>query len=160
MACDQMAFGPILAAQHGIAAAKPMEEKLIMQGLEVTMRGRHTLRARLQGQHPTIWPTSTTRPDQRDGPKLERDGHTRQSGCKDAKQGDYYSTTIGPYDMWVISTATNRSRRSGRGIEEDASRSVVGWLPTRTPRHRLDPLSNRFDMGGGLSTSIARRSSR
>ena len=67
---------------------------------------------------------------------------------KGKKQGDYYTTTIGPYDYWAIEYAY-----------KNASDDELKKIAARAPEHDLvyatdedaamnsDPLVNRFDMG-------------
>jgi hypothetical protein len=67
------------------------------------------------------------------------------------KQGDYYSTTLGPYDYWAIEYAYKQIE----GSEADELKKIA----TRAPEADLvygtdedaaanaDPLTNRFDLG-------------
>ncbi len=71
---------------------------------------------------------------------------------KGKKQGDYYSTTIGPYDYWAIEYAY-------KPIDGDEA-SELKKIATRAPEHDLvyatdedailneDPYVNRWDLGG------------
>src|SRR3569833_2841622 len=71
---------------------------------------------------------------------------------KDMKQGDYYSTTIGPYDMWAIDYGY---KPFGSDEKEQllkiAARSGEPDLAYATDEDTRgidpDPLSNRFDLG-------------
>src|SRR5208282_2670204 len=74
---------------------------------------------------------------------------------KGKKQGDYYSTTIGPYDYWAIEYAY-------KPVEGDEA-TELKKIAARAPEHDLvyatdedaflndDPYVNRFDLGGPLS---------
>jgi len=70
----------------------------------------------------------------------------------EAKQGDYYSTTIGPYDMWAIEYGYKPiSGDQQAGLSKIASRSGEKGLAFATDEDTRgidpDPLSNRFDLG-------------
>lgn len=157
--CEQMAFGSsILAAQHGLAASKPMEEKLIMQGLkEVTMHEvGHTLGLRHNFKASTLYnladindPTKTSVTGQSSS---VMDYMPANLVPKDVKQGDYYSTTIGPYDMWAIEYGYKPfASGEAEALKKIASRSASPELSFATDEDTRgidsDPLSNRFDMG-------------
>ena len=74
---------------------------------------------------------------------------------KDMKQGDYYSTTIGPYDMWAIEYGYKPLSGGTEGevgeLKKIASRAAEPQLAYSTDEDTRgidpDPLSNRFDLG-------------
>lgn len=73
---------------------------------------------------------------------------------KGVKQGDYYSTTIGPYDMWAIEYGYKPFSGGTQGevaeLRKIASRSGEPGLDYATDEDTRgidsDPLSNRFDL--------------
>ena len=75
---------------------------------------------------------------------------------KGVKQGDYYTPTIGPYDMWAIEYGykpidANDSQGELPDLKKIASRSGEPVLAYSTDEDTRgidpDPLSNRFDLG-------------
>ncbi|MCH8923409.1 MAG: zinc-dependent metalloprotease [Planctomycetes bacterium] len=71
---------------------------------------------------------------------------------KGKKQGDYYSTTIGPYDIWAIQYGYKQfSGSEEKELKKIASRSGEPALAYATDEDTRgidpDPLSNRFDLG-------------
>jgi hypothetical protein len=74
---------------------------------------------------------------------------------KDMKQGDFYSTTIGPYDMWAIEYGykplSGGTEGEGAELKKIASRAAEPQLAYATDEDTRgidpDPLSNRFDLG-------------
>lgn len=152
----ELAFGSAaLMLQNAGAPSKEMQEKLVMQGLkEVTMHEvGHTLGLR----HNFKASANLSLDDLNDPAK------TRELGMvgsvmdysptnivpKGKKQGDYYTTTLGPYDMWAIEygykTATDAE------LKKLASRCGEPGLAYSTDEDTRgidsDPLSNRFDLG-------------
>lgn len=73
---------------------------------------------------------------------------------KGVKQGDYYSTTIGPYDMWAIEYGYKPLSGGTQGevaeLRKIASRAGEPGLDYATDEDTRgidsDPLSNRFDL--------------
>lgn len=70
---------------------------------------------------------------------------------KGEKQGDYATTTIGPYDYWAIEYAYKPiSGNEAKGLKEIASRSPEGDLTYATDEDLYgsnDPLVNVYDLG-------------
>ncbi|HVX11165.1 MAG TPA: zinc-dependent metalloprotease [Pirellulales bacterium] len=74
---------------------------------------------------------------------------------KDMKQGDYYSQTIGPYDMWAIEYGYKPLPGGTEGeaaeLRKIASRSAEPQFVYATDEDTRgidpDPLANRFDLG-------------
>jgi hypothetical protein len=152
----ELAFGSAaIALQSAGASSKEMQEKLIMQGLkEVTMHEvGHTLGLR----HNFKASTSLSLEDLNDPEK------TRESGMvasvmdysptnivpKGKKQGDYYTTTLGPYDMWAIEYGYKSA--TDAEVKKIAARCGEPGLAFATDEDTRgidsDPHSNRFDLG-------------
>ncbi len=138
------------------------KERLIMQGLkEVTMHEvGHTLGLR----HNFKSSGYLTLAEINDPKKTAEVGLTASVmdyapaniAPKGKKQGDYFSTTIGPYDMWAIEYGYKPlSGGSPDGEKTDlnkiAARSGEAALAYSTDEDTRgidsDPLSNRFDLG-------------
>jgi hypothetical protein len=150
-----------LLARSDAALAAKEQDKLIMQGLkEVTMHEvGHTLGLRHNFKASTMLSL-------KDINNLEK---TRQSGMlssvmdyappnivpKDYKQGDYYSTTIGPYDMWAIEYGYKPLSGGVEGetseLKKIAAKGAEQGLSYATDEDTRgidpDPLTNRFDLG-------------
>jgi hypothetical protein len=135
-------------------------ERLIMQGLkEVTMHEiGHTL-----GLRHNFKASTTLTIDELNDPNKTRDIGLTGSVMdyapanlmpKDMKQGDYFSTTIGPYDMWAIEYGYKPFSGGTDGelaeLKKVATRSGDASLVYATDEDTRgidpDPLSNRFDM--------------
>ncbi|MCH5375052.1 MAG: zinc-dependent metalloprotease, partial [Planctomycetes bacterium] len=158
----QMAFGA--AAIGGLAEpdkAAALEEEMIMQGLkEVTMHEvGHTLGLR----HNFKGSTLRALKDVNDSSKTRVEGmvasimdyNPANIVPKGQGQGDYYPTTIGPYDYWAIDYGYRQfsgneeeelkklaSRSGERSLRFATDEDTNGWDP--------DPESNRFDLGDNL----------
>jgi hypothetical protein len=136
-------------------------EKLIMQGLkEVTM---HEIGHTLGLRHNFKASTMLSLEEVNDVSKTNEVGLT--SSVMDyspanltpqgATQGDYFSSTIGPYDMWAIEYGYKPLSGGTEGELEElkkiAARSADPSLAYATDEDTRgidpDPLSNRFDMG-------------
>ncbi len=158
----QMAFGraalPVFAEPKQLAEA---EEKLIMQGLkEVTMHEvGHTLGLRHNFKSSTL----LTLEEMNDPEKTRETGLT--ASIMDyapvnivpagTKQGDYYSTTIGPYDVWAIEygyrTFSGNTQSELPELRKIAARSGEPAFAYATDEDTRgidpDPYANRFDLG-------------
>ena len=70
---------------------------------------------------------------------------------KGEKQGDYATTTIGPYDYWAIEYAYKPIKgNEAKGLKEIAARSPEGDLTYATDEDLYsssDPLVNAYDLG-------------
>ena len=73
---------------------------------------------------------------------------------KGKKQGDFFTTTIGPYDYWAIEYAykplsggTRRGRRTAKDRLTAAPNPASTTAPMRTCRARNDPYVNVWDLG-------------
>ena len=149
----------LAAADPATAAAQ--QEKMILQGLkEVTMHEvGHTLGLRHNFKSSTIHSIQ----DLQDREKVKETGLTGSVMDytpvnivpKGMKQGDYYSTTIGPYDMWAIEygykTLSGGTDGEVAALQKIASRSGEPLLTYATDEDTRgidsDPYSNRFDLG-------------
>jgi Met-zincin/Domain of unknown function (DUF5117) len=157
----QLAFGT--AAILAGADAKTNEanlEKLIQQGLkEVTMHEvGHTLglRHNFKGSK---WQSlkDMNDPDKCNGCLVATvmDYNPTNIVPKGWKQGDYYSTTLGPYDMWAIEYGYKPLSGGTTGelaeLKKIASKSGEPSLAFATDEDTRgidpDPDSNRFDLG-------------
>lgn len=155
----QLAFGSAMLAAR---QQNPEDlEKLITQALkDVTMHEvGHTLGLRHNFKASRLYSLE----------ELSDTNKTRETGLaasvmdytpvnlvpKDQKQGDYYSTTIGPYDIWAIqygytpfSGGTEGERKE---LEKIAARSGEKELAYATDEDTRgidpDPSSNRYDLG-------------
>ena len=159
---SQMAFGTaaILARADAKVAAE-QKEKLIVQGLkEVTMHEvGHTLGLR----HNFKGSKMLSLKDANDAKKTSdigmvgsvMDYNPTNIVSKELEQGDYYTTTLGPYDYWAIEYGYKAVPGGTTGevkeLEKIASRSGEPQLAYSTDEDTIgsdpDPDSNRFDLG-------------
>lgn len=155
----ELAFGSaVLAARTTNPADR---DKLIMQGLkEVTM---HEIGHTLGLRHNFKASTMLTLEEMNDTAKTKDTGLTgsvmdyapANLMPKGMNQGDYFSTTIGPYDMWAIEYGykpfTGGTQGEVAELKKIASRGSEPALAYSTDEDTRgidpDPLSNRFDMG-------------
>lgn len=159
----ELAFGSAVATLRSASPnSAEMEEKMIMQGLkEVTMHEvGHTLGLRHNFKASTIYSLKDL-----NDPEKSRE-HGMSGSVMDylpanimpegQPQGDYYMTTIGPYDMWAIEYGyTPLSGGSPEAelpeLQKIASRAAEPQLAYATDEDTRgidsDPLSNRFDLG-------------
>lgn len=158
---DELSLGSAVLSVHSAAQGNELSEKLIMQGLkEVTMHEvGHTLGLR----HNFKASTYLTLDEMNDPKKTSETGllasvmdyAPANIRLKDTPQGDFYSTTIGPYDMWAIEYGYKPLSGGTDGEVEElkkiASRCGEPGLTFATDEDTRgidsDPLSNRFDLG-------------
>jgi hypothetical protein len=158
----ELAFGAtaLAAAAKGGDSAKEFE-KMVQQGLkEVAMHEvGHTLGLRHNFKASTL----LTVAELNDVSKTAETGLTASVmdytptniAPKGTKQGDYYSTTIGPYDYWAIEYGYKPLTGGMEGevaeLKKIASRCAEPQLAYATDEDTRgidsDPLVNRFDMG-------------
>ncbi|MBX3413460.1 MAG: zinc-dependent metalloprotease [Pirellulales bacterium] len=158
----ELALGSAVATLRAAAKSDPAaEEKMLMQGLkEVTMHEvGHTLGLRHNFKSSTIY----TLEELNDTEKTKETGLTgsvmdyspANIMPEGVKQGDYFSTTIGPYDMWAIEYGykplSGSTESEVEELKKIASRAAEPQLAYATDEDTRgidpDPLSNRFDMG-------------
>ncbi|MEX2138122.1 MAG: zinc-dependent metalloprotease, partial [Pirellulales bacterium] len=158
-----IAFGSVAlaAAAEGVKSEAEIE-KLILQGLkEVTMHEvGHTLGLRHNFKSSAMLSLA----DMHNPEKTKETGLTGSVmdyapvniAPKGVKQGDYYSTTIGPYDMWAIEygykpVAAGSPEGEVGELKKIAARSGENNLMYSTDEDTRgidpDPLSNRWDLG-------------
>ncbi|MEX0820276.1 MAG: zinc-dependent metalloprotease [Pirellulaceae bacterium] len=159
---SQMAFGTAaILAQADPKVAAEQKEKLIMQGLkEVTMHEvGHTLGLR----HNFKASQMLSLKDLNDPAKTSKHGmvgsvmdyNPTNIVSKDWVQGDYYPTTLGPYDYWAIEYGykplSGGTTGEVKDLEKIAARSGDPQLAYATDEDTVgsdpDPGSNRFDLG-------------
>ena len=160
MAMD-LAFGrTALMATTDAAKSAELQEKLIMQGLkDVAMHEvGHTLGLRHNFKASTLLSLEDL-----NNPEKTKDTGLASSVMdyapaniveKGIKQGDFYSTTIGPYDYWAIDYGYRAFSSSGEektGLKKIASRSGEPSLAYATDEDTRgidpDPYTNRHDLG-------------
>ena len=153
----QLAFGAMTLADADPATSKEELQKLITQGLkEVTMHEvGHTLGLRHNFKASALLELS----EMHDQEKTSQTGLAASvmdylpvnRAPKDKPQGDYFSTTVGPYDNWAIEygykpISGNESEElkkiAARGAEPELDYATDGDARGGDP----DPLVNRFDM--------------
>ncbi len=158
-----LAFGEsVLAAKETGPGTEAEKERLIMQGLkEVTMHEvGHTLGLRHNFKSSAMYTL-----EELNNPEKTKDTGLTGSVmdyspanivAKGVKQGDFYSTTIGPYDMWAIEygykpLAAGSPEGELPELKKIAARSGEANLMYSTDEDTRgidpDPLSNRFDLG-------------
>lgn len=157
---SQLAFGAVaLMAEGGAAKSPERERELIMQGLkEVTMHEvGHTLGLR----HNFKGSVYRNLKDVNDVAKTRAGGMVASIMDyiptnivpKGTPQGDFYPTTIGPYDVWAIEYGYKQfSGSEEEELKKIASRSGEPALKYATDEDTLgivdaDPESNRYDLG-------------
>ncbi|HND51446.1 MAG TPA: zinc-dependent metalloprotease [Pirellulaceae bacterium] len=159
---SQLAFGATaidtIAADPKVAAE--LQDKLIMQGLkEVTMHEvGHTLGLR-HNFKASKWLSlkDLNDPEKAKGALAASvmDYTPTNIVPKDWKQGDFYMTTLGPYDMWAIEYGYKPLSGGTQGevaeLKKIASRSGEPGLTYATDEDTRgsdpDPDTNRFDLG-------------
>jgi hypothetical protein len=155
----ELALGATVLASR---ATNPADrERLIMQGLkEVTM---HEIGHTLGLRHNFKSSTMLTLEEINDPAKTKDTGLTgsvmdyapANLMPKTMAQGDYFSTTIGPYDMWAIeygykpfSGGTDGEVAELKKIAARCGEPALAYATDEDTRGiDPDPLSNRFDMG-------------
>ncbi|REK09022.1 MAG: DUF5117 domain-containing protein [Planctomycetota bacterium] len=155
----ELAFGAHVLATRTTNPAD--REKLVVQGLkEVTM---HEIGHTLGLRHNFKASTMLSLEEINDTEKTDKLGLTSSVMDyapanimpQDAKQGDYFSSTIGPYDMWAIEYGYKPLSGDTEGEVEElrkiAARCGDPQLAYATDEDTRgidpDPLSNRYDMG-------------
>lgn len=154
----QLAMGAAMANARGGNEADM--EKLIMQALkEVTMHEvGHTLGLRHNFKASTLYSMD----ELNDVSKTSKTGTTASVmdytpvnfAPKGEEQGDYYSTTIGPYDYWAIEYGYTPLKDEKKELAKIAARSGEPGLAFATDEDTRgidpDPHSYRFDQSNDL----------
>ena len=157
-----IAFGTTALLVRGLIPPGKVPEELIHQGLkEVVMHEvGHTLGLRHNFKASTLWSLD----ELHDVAKTRAKGVTASVmdyapvniAPKGVPQGDYFSTTIGPYDYWAIEygykpIAASSPEGELKELRKIASRSTEPELTYATDEDTdsfdPDPYSNRFDLG-------------
>ncbi|MBP89355.1 MAG: hypothetical protein CMJ64_22025 [Planctomycetaceae bacterium] len=159
---SQMAFGAAaIVARADAKEAAEQREKMIMQGLkEVTMHEvghtlglRHNFKASKMLNLTDVNDPAKTREQGMVGSVM--DYNPTNIVSKESEQGDYYTTTIGPYDYWAIEYGYKPLSGGMTGevkeLQKIATRSGEAALSYATDEDTSssdpDPDSNRFDLG-------------
>ncbi len=157
-AAQQMAFAQAVAATRKRSADDL--DKLIQQGLkEVTMHEvGHTLGLRHNFKASTMYSLE----------EMQDTAKTRETGMvasvmdynpvnmvpEGMKQGDFYTTTVGPYDIWAIEYGYTPLKDEKKGLSKIAGRSGEPNLAFSTDGDTRgidpDPHSRRFDFSDNL----------
>jgi hypothetical protein len=158
---EQLAFGAMALAGGDKPASKELIDKLIMDGVKsITIHEvGHTLGLR----HNFIASTYMTIDEINDPEKTRNTGLAASVmdylpvniSPKGKKQGDYFSTVVGPYDYWAIEYAYKPFSGGTQGeaaeLAKIASRDAEPALQFATDEDAglfdPDPLVNRFDLG-------------
>jgi hypothetical protein len=155
----ELGLGAMMMAARGLL--KPGEkvpDELIQQAIkEVVMHEvGHTLGLRHNFKGSTMLPN-----DQLHNTKITRekglvasvmDYNPVNLAPKGVKQGDYFTTTIGPYDYWAIEYAY-KPVASEADLKKIASRGAMPGMDYGTDEDTFltaDPLTNRYDLGADV----------
>jgi hypothetical protein len=158
----EMAFGNAIWAARGEPMSEAEHERLVMQGLKLISMHEvgHTLGLRHNFKASTLLSLEDL-----NNPEKVKDSGMGSSVMdyypvnivpKGVKQGDYYSPTIGAYDIWAIEygykpIGANDPEGELPELKKIASRSGEPGLSYSTDEDSRgidpDPLSNQFDLG-------------
>ena len=157
----QFAFGAAVLAPAGKPATKADLKKLLLQGLKLT--ATHEVGHTLGLRHNFKGSAFLTMDEINDTGKTARVGLAASVmdylpanfSPKGRKQGDYFSTTIGPYDYWAIEYGYKPLAGDAKAelaeLKKIAGRCAEPALQYATDEDTQaidpDPLSNRFDLG-------------
>jgi hypothetical protein len=157
----ELALGSAAITAMSAAPTKEMQEQMVMQALkEVTMHEvGHTLGLRHNFKASTLYALD----------EINDQDKTRATGVtgsvmdynpanivpQGVKQGDFFSTTIGPYDIWAIEYGYKPLGGGTQGEVEElkkiAARCASPELAYATDEDTRgidsDPLANRYDLG-------------
>src|SRR4029077_7598633 len=163
--------GPCMKTQIGLAAMtlaargmlKPGEkvpEELINQAIKETVMHevghtlglRHNFKASTMLKNEDLHNTAITRKQGLVGSVM--DYNATNLAPKGVKQGDYFTTTIGPYDYWAIEYGYKPLSGGTEGevekLQEIAKRGASAGLDYATDEDLYagsDPLVNQWDLG-------------
>ena len=157
----QLAFGSIALATEGQATSEEDLKKLILQAIKLATMHEvgHTLGLRHNFKASSVFTLE----------EINDPEQTRQTGLAGSimdylpinfvpqgrKQGDYFSTTTGPYDYWAIEygyrTLSGGTQGELAELKKIASRCAEPALAYATDEDTRgldpDPLTNQFDLG-------------
>ena len=160
----QLALSATMAAVRQRSAAD--QEKLIMQALKETTMHEvgHTLGLRHNFKASTLHSIdelhNTEKTSSTGTSASVMDYNPANIAPSGVEQGDYYMTTIGPYDYWAIEYGYKPLANEKQGLAEIASRSGEPGLAYATDEDTRgidpDPHSFRYDLGDDL-IAYARR---
>jgi len=158
---EQYAFGSIVMAAADPQPAAAQLEEILLQGIKATVI--HEVGHMLGLRH-NFKASSVLSLDEINTPEKTR--ATGMAGSimdylpmnivpKGQKQGDYFSSTIGPYDYWAIEYGYKPLSGGTEGeaveLKKIAARSAEPALAYGTDENTRgidpDPLCNRFDLG-------------
>jgi hypothetical protein len=150
----------VLAARGETGSADKVPEELIGQAVkEVTMHEvghtlglRHNFKASTMLKNEQLHDTTITRKDGLVGSVM--DYTPINLAPKGVKQGDYFTTTLGPYDYWAIEYAyrplPGGTESEAGQLAEIASKSALPGHDYSTDEDMMqssDPLVNLWDLG-------------
>lgn len=144
-----------LAGQEGAKEGFSIPEEIVLQAIKETVMHEvgHTLGLRHNFKASTVHPaeklhdTTLTRKVGLVGSVM--DYNPANIAGKGTRQGDYFTTTLGPYDYWAIEYAY-RPNASDEDLAKIASRAAEPELIYGTDEDLFatsDPLVNQWDMG-------------
>jgi hypothetical protein len=149
-----------LAAKGEVKPGEKVPDELIQQAVkEVTMHEvghtlglRHNFKASTMLKNEQLHDTSITRKQGLSGSVM--DYAPINLAPKGVKQGDYYSTTIGPYDYWAIAYAykplsggTDGELEKLREIAKESAKAGHDYATDEDMFSTADPLVNVWDLG-------------
>ncbi|VTS07314.1 zinc-dependent metalloprotease [Tuwongella immobilis] len=152
-----------LAIRDGMKPGEPLTDEMIQQAVkEVTMHEvghtlglRHNFKASTMLKNEQLHDTSITRKQGLVGSVM--DYSPVNLAPKGVKQGDYFTTTLGPYDYWAIEYAYKPLMGGTEGelseLAKIAERGATPGLDYGTDEDKFntsDPLVNTWDLGADL----------
>ncbi|HTU21971.1 MAG TPA: zinc-dependent metalloprotease, partial [Gemmataceae bacterium] len=150
----------VLAAEGKVNPGEKMADELVQQAVkEVTMHEvghtlglRHNFKASTMLKNEQLHDTSITRKQGLTGSVM--DYTAINLAPKGVKQGDYFSTTIGPYDYWAIAYAykplsggTDGELDKLREIAKESAKPGHDYATDEDIFSTSDPLVNVWDLG-------------
>ena len=154
---QQLAFGAAVATARKQSPEE--EEKLVMQALKETTMHEvgHTLGLRHNFKASTYRSLEELHDANKTKGSLSAsvmDYNPVNISPQGVEQGDYYSTTIGPYDYWAIEYGYKPLKDEEEGLAKIAARSGEAELAYGTDEDTRgidpDPHSRRYDMTDDL----------
>ncbi len=154
----QLALGSVILAAEGAPASNEELDKLIMQGLRQVVMHEvgHTLGMRHNFKASTFLTLDELNNPQKAAEvglaASVMDYLPMNTVAKDRPHSDYFSSTIGPYDYWIIEYGYKRFAANEEAeLKKLASRCAEPALQYATDEDTRgfdpDPLTNRYDLG-------------